>query len=95
MCVLLDVVMKIASKCDRKSILQLADLPLGLVFVRILPLGQKGVGGRKFQVSQVIIAIQLFVIFLLEVIVSFFLEIFFSLEFCDSRSVQGRFKALG
>ena len=55
-------------KCDRKSILQLGDLPLGLFFVRVLPLGQKAVEGRQLQASQLAIAIQLFVIFLLEVV---------------------------
>ena len=78
--------MKIASKCDRKSILQLDDLPLGPVFVRVLPLGQKVVEGGNFQVSQVVIAIQLFVIFLLELVVRFLDEIFFSLESLDSVS---------
>ena len=71
--------------CDRKCILQLDDVPWVLLFVRVLPLGQQVVEGRKFQVSQVGIAIQLFVIFLLEVLVSlrFLHVVFFSLESLD------------
>ena len=50
----------------RNVILQCSDVPRIVVFVRVLPLGQKVVEGRKFQVSQVGTAIEGLVSFVLE-----------------------------
>ena len=69
-----------------KSILQLRDVIPFLVFVRVLPLGQEVVEGRTFQVLQVVMGLQLLLVFLLELLVRIVRDIFFSLESFDSVS---------